>query len=388
MRRRRWIILIGPAAGVSLAAAGAFHLIPPLLDRTHPPEAARTAAEESRRRARADESGRWASADFERAGVLLDEGLTEFRRQEIRLLPFRDFTAAESLFAASIEAFDGAREQAGSLRLDLRARTTSDINRAEALVSTVSTFADHIHLAAQDRNRLRECRDSLARARLSWEGDDFPEASRLARKAADIAKDLGDRCAARADRYADKSLLVEWSSAAQAAIEWSRRTGKPAIVVTKASHRLTLYRSGKASKTYAVDIGYNNTADKTRAGDGATPEGKYTVVQKKSKGQSRYYKALLLDYPNEEDRRRFQEARRAGRLESGATPGSLIEIHGDGGRRTDWTKGCIALQNDEMDHVFDAVSVGTPVTIIGSNGHGDRFAPFVTRFRSIRGAGR
>ena len=60
-------------------------------------------------------------------------------------------------------------------------------------------------------------------------------------------------------------------------------------------------------------------------------------------------------------------AKRDGRLPRGAGIGSLIEIHGDGGRGEDWTSGCVALENHDMDRLFARVSVGTPVTIIGSD---------------------
>ena len=91
------------------------------------------------------------------------------------------------------------------------------------------------------------------------------------------------------------------------------------------------------------------------AGDGATPEGVYRVTRKKSGGETRYYKALLLSYPNAEDRERFERERALGRIAADALIGSLIEIHGEGGRGKNWTDGCVALTNDEMDELFEAV---------------------------------
>ncbi|MFH1679588.1 MAG: L,D-transpeptidase, partial [Candidatus Eisenbacteria bacterium] len=71
-----------------------------------------------------------------------------------------------------------------------------------------------------------------------------------------------------------------------------------------------------------------------------------------------------------------------------ATPGGLIEIHGDGGRGNDWTKGCVALSNEHMDRIFDAAAIGTPVTIIGSDGDGGVFKELVLRFqRATQGRG-
>jgi murein L,D-transpeptidase YafK len=83
-------------------------------------------------------------------------------------------------------------------------------------------------------------------------------------------------------------------------------------------------------------------------------------------GQTRYYRAFMLDYPNDEDRARFRRLQRSGRISSRQRIGSLIEIHGEGGRNADWTEGCVALYNHEMDALLPHVEVGTPVTIVGA----------------------
>jgi len=62
--------------------------------------------------------------------------------------------------------------------------------------------------------------------------------------------------------------------------------------------------------------------------------------------------------------------KRAGQLPRGAALGGLIEIHGEGGRGKDWTKGCVALSNDDIDDLYRKVGVGTPVTIVGGDGRG------------------
>jgi hypothetical protein len=74
----------------------------------------------------------------------------------------------------------------------------------------------------------------------------------------------------------------------------------------------------------------------------------------------------LLDYPNATDRSRWERERRAGRVPPGAGPGSLIEIHGHGGRGIDWTDGCVALADPQMDRLFDLVPARAAVTIVGT----------------------
>ena len=113
---------------------------------------------------------------------------------------------------------------------------------------------------------------------------------------------------------------------------------------------------------------------KRRQGDRATPEGRYRIVKKKDRGQSVYHRALLLDYPNAEDRKRFAAAKKRGEIPRASVIGGLIEIHGEGGRGWDWTKGCVALRNDHIDDLFPRVPVGTPVTIIGGDDGDGKFA--------------
>ena len=73
----------------------------------------------------------------------------------------------------------------------------------------------------------------------------------------------------------------------------------------------------------------------------------------------------MINYPNDEDRKNFLEARQKGWIPRRSRLGGLIEIHGEGGRKEDWTLGCVALRNPDMDRLFEQVQVGTPVTIVG-----------------------
>ena len=75
----------------------------------------------------------------------------------------------------------------------------------------------------------------------------------------------------------------------------------------------------------------------------------------------------MLNYPNQQDLEEFNRKVQSGALPAGAKIGELIEIHGDGGRGGNWTEGCVALKNNDMDVLFQHVDSGTPVTIIGSS---------------------
>lgn len=150
---------------------------------------------------------------------------------------------------------------------------------------------------------------------------------------------------------------------------------EPKIVVSKNARRLELYSGGKIVRTYVIALGFEPTGDKVRQGDGRTPEGDFYIHTKNDK--SAYYLSLGLSYPNEEDAERglrdglisqaqSERIRRAIRRKvappQNTALGGQIFIHGNGTQR-DWTLGCVALEDEDVKELFDAVPVGTTVTI-------------------------
>ena len=149
----------------------------------------------------------------------------------------------------------------------------------------------------------------------------------------------------------------------------------PRIVVSKSKRQMELYSNSSIVRTYRVGLGFNPVADKKREGDGATPEGEFYVFVKNNK--SNYYLSLGISYPNVEDAERGVRDGLISReqhdaileaIKRKATPpqytalGGLIYIHGNGAG-SDWTRGCVALENEDMKELYDVVEVGTPVTI-------------------------
>jgi lipoprotein-anchoring transpeptidase ErfK/SrfK len=157
----------------------------------------------------------------------------------------------------------------------------------------------------------------------------------------------------------------QWSGDLEATLSWTQKRGRVALVVDKLNHTLHIVRGGRSVKAYPAEFGPGWLQQKNREGDNATPEGRYEVVRKMSRGQTLYYKAVLLDYPNARDTARFERLRASGALGSSARIGGLIEIHGSGGKGEDWTFGCVSLRNEHMDEIYPILSVGTPVTIVG-----------------------
>ncbi|MDH4194213.1 MAG: L,D-transpeptidase [Nitrospirota bacterium] len=168
------------------------------------------------------------------------------------------------------------------------------------------------------------------------------------------------------ERYTSDTQITLWEQWVNRTIRWSTSTAGTAVVVLKAPRRLFVYQRGRIIADYPVSLGFSGLADKLSEGDGATPEGQFHVIRKKEGAGTKYYKALLLDYPTAAHQQRFQEAQANGLLPSDRSIGSLIEIHGEGPDNEDATSGCIGLENSAMDQVFDRAKTGTPVTIVGA----------------------
>ena len=226
------------------------------------------------------------------------------------------------------------------------------------------TGLDGVHFAVE--TSLRRSEVVLDEAKRLFDAGEYELAGGKAREAADLAGELPAETKALFARFGDPANLRRWRQWARAGIDESRRTGKPVLVVDKRARMAVLWAKGKPTRWFDVELGYNGLQRKLRSGDGATPEGLYRVLRKKGRGQTKYYKALLLDYPNADDKRRFRDAKKSGEVQRNSSIGSLIEVHGDGGRGTNWTDGCVAVTNEEMDFLFEKLAVGSPVVIVGS----------------------
>ena len=132
------------------------------------------------------------------------------------------------------------------------------------------------------------------------------------------------------------------------------------ILIEKSVRRLTLFRDGKALRTYNIALGFAPAGDKVKQGDGKTPEGIFTISRRNP--QSSYHLSLGIDYPQAEDRNRAAAA--------GVDAGGDIFIHGQpnglGKLATisyDWTAGCIAISDQEIEELWRVARNGTTVEI-------------------------
>jgi murein L,D-transpeptidase YafK len=150
----------------------------------------------------------------------------------------------------------------------------------------------------------------------------------------------------------------------------------PHIVVKKKQRLLQIFDGEKLVRKYKIGLGFAPLADKQIEGDGKTPEGTFYVFTKNDR--SRFYLSLGVSYPNVEDARRGLKnkiitaeeyeaiVKATGKKQmppQKTALGGEIYIHG-GGTTSDWTDGCVALQDEEMKEIFDAIPVGAKVRIL------------------------
>jgi murein L,D-transpeptidase YafK len=154
------------------------------------------------------------------------------------------------------------------------------------------------------------------------------------------------------------------------------------ILIDKARRTLSLFDGERLDRRYSVALGRNASADKAVEGDEATPVGEFYVCAKNPR--SRFFRSLCLSYPNAEDAERglaaglitieehtqIIEAVRARKLPPQHTRlGGEVYIHGqpprlEPGAPKDWTRGCIALDDDAMQELYERIELGTPVVIV------------------------
>ncbi len=144
-------------------------------------------------------------------------------------------------------------------------------------------------------------------------------------------------------------------------LETSRRADR--VVLVKSARMLHAFRGPLLVRSYRVALGFSPDGPKRVQGDGRTPEGAYTIDWRNP--QSQYHRSLHISYPNARDRARAREL--------GRSPGGAIMIHGlPGGQEdigrdhvaADWTDGCIALTNEQVEDLWNLIDDGTPIHIL------------------------
>jgi len=311
--------------------------------------------------------GQKLGAKTEEAQNYYYRGRKQIIYQKNKLFLFRDYSYSNYLFQKSFEIALKETLNFKEKQKKEKEEFLKKLEEAKFINSQIMEIFDKIPLGSYNYKRFLISSASLKEAENLYNLKIFDKAKKKLENAYVENENLYIKIKESLKNFYSPEKLREWKNLYNEALILSNELN--VIVVIKDERILKVLRNGKIFKTYSVEFGKNPLEKKTKSGDFATPEGRYKIVEKKGFNKTKYYLALLLNYPNEEDKRRFEEAKKKGLIPKNARIGGLIEIHGDGGQGIDWTEGCVALQNEDMKELFNLTSKGTPVYIIGSKGN-------------------
>jgi len=301
---------------------------------------------------------------FREAQNNYDSAMTAWRVENERFILFRDYERVISFAATARKKADEATINTIKRSTSLKANLESEIKRLKADMASFEKIFLSMPLPQDVKKKHAKGKQLLREAEVDLQKENYVNGNIKLTEANEYISGTYNLARTNLEEYFRH--YSDWQEWATSTINESRKSGSYAIVVEKIPAVCHLYHGGKKKYTFEAEFGSNWLGDKMSRGDMATPEGKYMVTKKLSGGSTKYYKALMINYPNKIDIQEFNERTRNGKLPADARIGDMIEIHGDGGKGANWTQGCVALRNADMDVIYKYAAKGTPVTIIGS----------------------
>jgi len=305
---------------------------------------------------------KYAEREYGEYAAALQAGQELLLAERTKFIWFRDYDAIAKVFRDVIEHGEKVRTTALTTKAREATDLTLQINKVAERLRVLRNLADDVKDKKLSTRSLSRAEILIDESRGHVKNGDWVKARRTISEASLNIDSMVKATRQLVSRFADSQQISHWRGQVANAINRSRASGGYLIVVNKLDRELSLYKSGQLVKSYPAGMGINYLNDKLYAGDRATPEGEYQIIRKLP--ASKYYKALLINYPNEEDQRRFALAKRNGQLSKNSRIGGLIEIHGGG--TVGLTYGCVALDDRHIQDLYNAVEVGTPVVIIGA----------------------
>jgi lipoprotein-anchoring transpeptidase ErfK/SrfK/Sec-independent protein translocase protein TatA len=320
-------------------------------------------AREALSEAKEAESDVYSDTKYKQALRTYESAMTAWSRENERFILFRDYSNIIGSAKKAKKIADEAKEESIEKSATLSKNVESAFASLEKKIELYNKLFKNLPIPKTVFDAHNKSKMLFSESKIAQQNGKLKEADILFKKA-EIYTNHANTSAAKMlrDYFND---YPRWRALANDAIAASRGGGK-IILVDKVAHILYVYQSGKPIRSYDVEFGENWMAHKERAGDKATPEGNYHITSKKAGGGTTYYKAMLLDYPNAEDRAQFARKKQQGLISRRTGIGNLIEIHGNGGRGFDWTSGCIGMRDRDIDDLYRQVGSGTRVTIVGS----------------------
>jgi L,D-transpeptidase catalytic domain len=301
---------------------------------------------------------------FKEAKILYDSAMLNWQKENRRFLYSRDYKRVAMFAELSARKSGLAAENSLNSSSNLKINLARNIDALDKVVGDLNKYFKTYPLSDETRNRISRGKMLLEEVRVLYAKGEFQQANRKLTDSEYLLTSSYEEATKNLKDYFTSYPV--WKKLVSQAIKESEKNRDYSIIIDKFSRKCFVYFNGIKKFEFEAELGTNWVGDKRLKGDKATPEGKYKISKKFDGGKTKYYKALLLDYPNDEDIRKFKSEIENGSLPASAKIGGLIEIHGNGGKGADWTEGCIALTDKEIELVYRNVRVGTPVTIVGS----------------------
>lgn len=352
------MLLSGIAIIISIIVFLLFYPIPP------PPVSEMKYARENLIMARGNEADVYSQEYYSEALNYYDSAMLSWRDENKRFIYKRNYDKVVSYADLSLKKALQASETSLNNSANLRISLEKDLKAIDDLIGKINDRFYNYPLKSEIRNNISTGKMLATEARLAFNEKKYLVADEALRTSKQLLASSYDYANTHLINYFKSYPL--WKKWIDSTIAISAERQEYSIIIDKFSHRFFIYLDGEIISEFKAELGQNWVGDKRRRGDKKTPEGMYKIIKKIEDDSTGYYKALLLDYPNAEDTVNFRHEIKTGTLSPSSIIGEKIEIHGEGGRGADWTSGCIALKNRDIDSVFKYVGIGTPVTIVGS----------------------
>jgi murein L,D-transpeptidase YafK len=330
----------------------------------HPPTGEMEYAREILFKAETNKADTYSKKFFTEAKIFYDSAMVNWKKENRRFIYFRHYERVAMFAKLSANKASQATDNSISSSSNLKIKLKQKIETLNDLVTQIDGLFTNYPLTSEIRNRISKGKILLKEAEIVYNNGQYFLANRKITDSEYLLTESYENATSNLKNYF-KSFSV-WKKWVDKTLNESKKSRDYSIIIDKYSRKCFVYLSGSKKFEFEAELGANWVGDKRVRGDMATPEGMYKITKKFDGTKTKYYKALLLDYPNDEDKEKFRSEIAHGSLPVYAKIGGLIEIHGNGGKGIDWTEGCIALTDKEMDVIFKIVKVGTPVTIIGS----------------------
>ncbi len=302
--------------------------------------------------------------EFGMAEKYWSKAIDEWKIQNAKTMAFRDFTNVNKYSLKAENAAKEALKKAKAVQNKLDKNITSNLHSLKKIADLIDSLSLKLPLNHRIRENLTPAKLKISEAEEAYKRGDILMANNKLESVKPTILKLEKQTQDIVIEYF--SNYDNWKNNYDSMVKYSKDTKCITIVIDKYSRKCLTFKNGTLLHSFNIELGSNWIGHKKYKGDMATPEGLYTIVKKKNGNKTKYHKALLINYPNDEDKARFLSAKNKGEIPKDVEIGGLVEIHGHGGKGADWTEGCVALENNDMDKLFNLCSEGTKIAIIGS----------------------